>query len=319
MPSRIIPTNIDGTFPVAGQDNSSQGFRDNFTNIKNNFTFARNEISDLQAKTILISALEGTTLNNDMAGTQITRPQLKAWTQALVNLGELSGTAVIDFNAGNFHKITTAGAINMLLTNWPTSIGSGALGYGLVRVWFVITDVAHTITLPTSVTIGVPDITGYDEATRSITFDRVGNYIFEFSSIDGGTNYFISDPMRNRDTLRSDTTFIGNIISEGGHVNKNFAYVTLEEDQHFVANVGYQTIFFDTANSAPIANAHVTLPASAENGREITLSFLAPVTDCWINKGNVANVKWSSNTVASSGNVSVKYTYSTAAGNWLRS
>jgi hypothetical protein len=31
MASNINPYNIDGTYPVAGQDNSSQGFRDNFT------------------------------------------------------------------------------------------------------------------------------------------------------------------------------------------------------------------------------------------------------------------------------------------------
>ena len=38
MASNIVPGNVDGTFPVAGKDNSSQGFRDNFTAIKNNFT-----------------------------------------------------------------------------------------------------------------------------------------------------------------------------------------------------------------------------------------------------------------------------------------
>jgi hypothetical protein len=37
MASQINFNIIDGTYPVAGQDNSSQGFRDNFTNIKNNF------------------------------------------------------------------------------------------------------------------------------------------------------------------------------------------------------------------------------------------------------------------------------------------
>ena len=31
MASNIVPGNIDGTFPVAGKDNSSQGFRDNFS------------------------------------------------------------------------------------------------------------------------------------------------------------------------------------------------------------------------------------------------------------------------------------------------
>ena len=35
MASNINAFNIDGTFPIAGQDNPSQGFRDNFTNIKN--------------------------------------------------------------------------------------------------------------------------------------------------------------------------------------------------------------------------------------------------------------------------------------------
>jgi hypothetical protein len=49
MTSAIVPGNIDGTFPIAGQDNSSQGFRDNFTAIKNNFTTAATEITNLQA------------------------------------------------------------------------------------------------------------------------------------------------------------------------------------------------------------------------------------------------------------------------------
>ena len=38
MASNIVTGNIDGTYPKAGQDNSSQGFRDNFGAIKTNFT-----------------------------------------------------------------------------------------------------------------------------------------------------------------------------------------------------------------------------------------------------------------------------------------
>ena len=48
MTSQVNPNNIDGTYPVAGQDNDSQGFRDNFTNIRNNFTFIKAEIEDIQ-------------------------------------------------------------------------------------------------------------------------------------------------------------------------------------------------------------------------------------------------------------------------------
>ena len=63
--SLINPNNINGGFPVFGQDNPTQGFRDNFTNIKNNLTFAKQEIEDLQNKAILKSALTGTDLNNE--------------------------------------------------------------------------------------------------------------------------------------------------------------------------------------------------------------------------------------------------------------
>ena len=57
MASQINPNDIDGAYPVAGQDNNSQGFRDNFTNTKTNFQYAADEITDLQNNVLLKSAL----------------------------------------------------------------------------------------------------------------------------------------------------------------------------------------------------------------------------------------------------------------------
>lgn len=51
MASNINPSNIDTTYPIAGQDNDTQGFRDNYTNIKQNFAVAASEITALQANT----------------------------------------------------------------------------------------------------------------------------------------------------------------------------------------------------------------------------------------------------------------------------
>ena len=257
MSSRIVPTNIDGTFPVAGQDNSSQGFRDHFTNIKNNFTFARNEISDLQSKVILTAALDGTTLNNDMAGAQLLRPQLRAWTQSLVDLGAIDGVASIIFTQGNFQKITTAGAISITLLDWPASIGAGALGYGLVRVWVVVTDVSHTITLPESVSIGVEDIAGYDATSRTITFDQTGNYVFDFSSIDGGTNYFIFDLKRNRSTLRDPSLYFNDEVNSTLLVGWRDGFNTalaLNQGQNSVSSRGS----YNSALVSNLANAAIT-------------------------------------------------------------
>jgi len=52
MASNINPNNIDGAYPIAGQDNDSQGFRDNFTNIKTNLEYAETEITTLQSNVV---------------------------------------------------------------------------------------------------------------------------------------------------------------------------------------------------------------------------------------------------------------------------
>jgi Major tropism determinant N-terminal domain len=110
-----------------------------------------------------------------------------------------------------------------------------------------------------------------------------------------------------------------NTITAGGKINTNYTYNVLINNQNFYANILYNTLFFDTASSATISNAWVALPAGASDGRELTLSFLAPITTLWINNGNVSIVKYSANNIASSGNVVLKFTYSTAQSNWLRS
>jgi hypothetical protein len=205
MASNINPYNIDGTFPIANQDNPSQGFRDNFTNIKNNFVFAQNELDDLQSKVLLTGALNGQTLTNDMAGTQIRRPQLASWTQSAVDLGAIAGASVLDFSLANFQKLTSAGSISLSFVNWPASVGAGAVGYGVMRVWLIITDIAHTLTTPTSVSIGIADLADSmpnGDGTYTIKFDAPGNYIFDFSSINSGTDYQIFDLSRNRSTFR---------------------------------------------------------------------------------------------------------------------
>jgi hypothetical protein len=66
MTSQINPNNIDGLYPTAGVSNNTQGMRDNFTNIKQNFQYAEDELNDLQSKVLLKAALDGTTLDNNI-------------------------------------------------------------------------------------------------------------------------------------------------------------------------------------------------------------------------------------------------------------
>ena len=57
MASNIVDTTIDDTYPVAGIDNDSQGFRDNFNIIKSNFVAAKAELTELQNNAILKNTL----------------------------------------------------------------------------------------------------------------------------------------------------------------------------------------------------------------------------------------------------------------------
>lgn len=69
MASKIIPTNIDITYPIAGQDNDTKGFRDNFTNIRNNFSIAATEISAIQANVALATTVTRVPTSNSDYGT----------------------------------------------------------------------------------------------------------------------------------------------------------------------------------------------------------------------------------------------------------
>jgi hypothetical protein len=56
MASQIDPTTIDVTYPIAGQDNDTRGFHDNYRAIQNGLVFAKSEIETLQANVSVLFA-----------------------------------------------------------------------------------------------------------------------------------------------------------------------------------------------------------------------------------------------------------------------
>lgn len=193
MASNINANNIDGTYPIAGQDNDSQGFRTNFTSIKNNFTFAKNEIDDLQAKVVLKSALSGTTLENNMAGSLFYGAEIRDLRETRSDLGTGSGTITLSHANAHYFTLTTSGNVTLSLTGFPSA---GKLGR--MRFEITVTSIAHKLTLPASVNLGTLGISGID-SNNAITFNETGTFIFEFTTEDGGTNIHINDLTRPRD------------------------------------------------------------------------------------------------------------------------
>lgn len=189
MSSNINPNNIDGTYPVAGQDNNSQGFRDNFTNTKTNFQYAADEITDLQSNAILKAALTGTTLDNNMLGSLVYNGTAADFGLVRVAKGTLSGSQTIDFSAGHFQTLTTGGSVSLAFSNFPAS---GITGIVFVQV--TVTSTAYTLTLPAAVSVNAQGIQGLNPATNVITFAAVGTYLFQFVTSDAGSTITIVDP-----------------------------------------------------------------------------------------------------------------------------
>lgn len=117
MASNIISTAIDETYPVAGVDNDTQGFRDNFAIIKNNFTAAKSEIEDLQENSARLDE------DNDFKGSNIQGANFKATTQEYFpvgNLAPLQDNVDINFENGHYHTlIIDENDITVNLTGWP--------------------------------------------------------------------------------------------------------------------------------------------------------------------------------------------------------
>jgi hypothetical protein len=190
MTSAINPNDIDGAYPVAGQDNDSQGFRDNFTNTATNFQFAADEITDLQNNAVLKDALTGTTLNNNMNGSLLYNFQAQQVSETLNNLGSLvTGSQTLNWTLGSYKTITsTNGSISLGFSNWPAS---GVAASMVLQI--TISSVAHTLTFTGAVSVNNAGIQGLNTSTNTITFAAVGTYTFQFSTVDGGTTITVSE------------------------------------------------------------------------------------------------------------------------------
>jgi hypothetical protein len=188
MTSQINPNNIDGAYPVAGQDNNSQGFRDNFTNTSTNFGYAAAEITDLQNKAILKAALTGTTLNNNMLGSLLSNALLSDMAFATVQLGVLTGNIPVDYSAGQVYTVTTGGNISLVFTNWPD-----AGTYGFVTVQITVSDPSYTVTFPSAVSVNDTGVQGLNATTNVMSFAAAGVYTFTFTTVNGGTTITLTE------------------------------------------------------------------------------------------------------------------------------
>jgi hypothetical protein len=196
MASNIVSETIDATYPVAGVDNDTQGFRDNFSVIKDNFTAAKTEIEDLQDNTVKLNAA------NNFNGTYIIDANLQTVTQKYFTLGTDVTTDInVSFENGHYQTITvgTEGTeITFTLADWPLPASSGGgnedrLAKMTLEIYasenYVVSEtVTISIELEGSGTLRTNG--GWDTISLSKSAQKTSPIIVEFWTYDGGSNVY---------------------------------------------------------------------------------------------------------------------------------
>lgn len=164
MTSAIVTTNINALYPVAGQDNNSQGFRDNFSAIKTGLTTAASEITDLQTNS---ARTDG---DNDFNGVMIENAVTNDVHGAVLNSGDIDAATSIDVRTAEYFTYTFTDDIVLTFSNWPSSVDGM-----YTKVKIVVRGDAGTPTSTTNFVIGT-----------TYTITNVGNT--DFTAIGAASN-----------------------------------------------------------------------------------------------------------------------------------
>ena len=190
MTSQINPYNINGQYPVAGQDNNSQGFRTNFTNTSTNFEYAAQEITALQTNAVLKAALAGVTLDNNMNGQLLYNALTQQITQAIYPYGVITDpTQVISYTAGYLFTVDS-----MTQSNTSFSFSNlNAIPNGVLATWavsFLAVTAGQSVTFTGTYT-NAQGIQGW-QTGNTFTFAAAGTYTFEFSTTNSGSTITVN-------------------------------------------------------------------------------------------------------------------------------
>jgi hypothetical protein len=231
MTSQINPNNINGAYPVAGQDNNSQGFRDNFTNTSTNFDYAAQEITDLQNKVIVSSQLTGgaaLATQNNMLNSPLTNALVSNFAYTTAGIGTVSGAFNVNYVSGHYQTVTLGASSSLGFTNWPI-----AGQQGVVNLQVTVSNTAYTLTFPVAVSVNTTGIQGFNPSTNVMTFAATGVYTFTFTTNNGGTTIVLSQVNQALQPLNASSQSLATTAA---------------------ASLALTTSYFTTAGTATLAN-----------------------------------------------------------------
>ena len=294
MTSAINTNGINVNYPVPGINNSSQGFRDNFSAIKTDLNIASTEITDLQNNVVLKAALANTTLNNDMANTLISNASTRSFRATTFNLGNaISGTVIVNASLGDVQYGTIAGNTTIQFTGWaPSGTQSN------VQLQFGVSNANAVISFPSAVANSntLSTLENFVPGTSNITIPYGVNQLdYRLSSVDCGNTILIEPYNRPR----IDTQIQQRTPSPTGFPGDVAGTVSVDANYIYVCTASYNSI----ANTISVANATATGDLlTVSNTGSLTLNDPIIFTGANVTQANlVANTIYYVKAIATSG------------------
>jgi hypothetical protein len=127
MTSQIVSATIDENYPIAGQDNDSQGFRNNFSIIKDGLATANSEVTNLQLNTAKLNVA------NNFNGTLIDNAQTNRLYGTVFSITQTTGTTLINYPNGEYQTVGIGGNHSLRFTGFPQP-DSGSGKYSKIRL-----------------------------------------------------------------------------------------------------------------------------------------------------------------------------------------
>jgi hypothetical protein len=264
MTSQINPesNNYDAAYPVAGQDNNTIGFRQNFASIQQNLQYAKEEISALQTNTVQA----GANVFNDLNGAVLYDAKLQNQLYSHILLGNVASTANVNYAVATYQTLTTTANTTINLPGLPVANNTAVLTLSINATAANATATPYSVSIANvgsgNINSGIIGLSGNTFSFPRTNSTNAGVHTYQLITSDQGSTVTVTPLSTNTQPFNASSEDVANVG---------------------VVNLGVSDSYFSTA-----AAETATLPAGV-NGQVKVLAMYGFVGNMVI---TVTNAGW---------------------------
>jgi len=169
---------INESYPEAGKDNNTQGFRDNFRNIKLSLQSTDDEVNNLKLNSVTLSNPVNDFNHNIIKRSSFQESSQIVYDESLITQ---TGDVVLDYRNGSYQKFKVSNGIHWFdVENWP---GEG-------KAAAITLSITTASTATTYINFNAPTVYNLGQDDLPINITNKQNIIFHLWS-DGDNNLYV--------------------------------------------------------------------------------------------------------------------------------